>query len=253
MRLLIDIGNTSIKWSIEHNSTRSDMQVIKYKRENILGTLKSEVFNREKPASFEEIAVSNVAGIDVENQLQELFKDAKKVVFAIASKKFDGLENAYNKPAQLGVDRWLALIAACQFDNDVVCVMDFGTAITIDVIVDQSKFIGGVILPGLGLMESCLFNNANQIYDSNRQESITLYSRNTSQAVKSGCMFAAAGVATKMINQLVLEYGEPVHCVLTGSDASFVSPYLPVPSIIIPDLVLQGLSKYCDTRQHITK
>jgi type III pantothenate kinase len=147
-----------------------------------------------------------------------------------------GVSNYYALPDQLGTDRWAALIAAWHRVGSAVLVVNCGTATTIDALSDQGEFMGGLILPGIALMQRNLVAQAAQL--EHGEGVYQAFPRNTADAILSGALQATCGAIQR---QYALLEDERVPVLLTGGSASAVWELLPLPLLPVVDLVLQGL------------
>lgn len=196
------------------------------------------------PAQFSD-RPSAVAGVSVLGSASDgMFSEAAalrwgcKPGFARSTTEFRGLRNAYQQaPERLGVDRWLGLIALAG-DCDALCVVGCGTAVTIDVVMD-GQHQGGYILPGLGLMESCLLQGTQRVrFEEAPLRSVGL-GTDTATAVRNGAL--AAIVA--LVERVVADHGLN-RLVLTGGDATAIAGATSHPSEVRADLLLEGLMRY---------
>jgi len=144
-----------------------------------------------------------------------------------------GVKNSYDSPELLGVDRWLALVAAYSYYATAVCVVDCGTAITLDVVDGQGQHLGGAIMPGLTLMKSVLSTGTAALSFCEQTHPIGL-SHYTEAAIYNGSLNALAGfIAAGKLDSTLL--------ILTGGDAQFVEEHLQLGAIIDEKLVMKGL------------
>lgn len=158
--------------------------------------------------------------------------------FARSSAHHAGVINAYAEPARLGVDRWLALIALRARAMDV-CVVDCGTAITLDVLRADGQHQGGYILPGLSMMAGVLLHETRRVrFDPDAIAEGLALGRNTGEAVKHGALAAVVALIEKIVAE------RPCVLVLTGGDAARVSASLVCPHELQPELLLHGLQRY---------
>ncbi|MBI2285984.1 MAG: type III pantothenate kinase [Nitrosomonadales bacterium] len=230
MKLLIDAGNTRIKWALADGQTwlRS-------------GTLPVEQA-RELPqqlAGLQDIRqawVSNVAGEEVAQHIRDACVSAQPC-FIAAREAQCGVRNGYSSPAQLGSDRWAALIAAWHLVHGTCLVVNSGTATTVDALSAKGEFIGGLILPGVELMQRSLRGTAAQLQAAQAGE-YAPFPLNTADALYSGALQASCGAIERQY-ALLGESGAPV--VLSGGAALVLRDSLNVPLRIVDNLVLQGL------------
>jgi len=242
MNLLIDSGNTALKWAFVQDAQLLPMSKLIVSPEDLPEQLQT-IANSQENNNVRTVYISNVAGIKRQKQLTDWCKDAYQIdpIYAFAGNEFNGLVNAYNPFEKLGVDRWLALIAATHCFKKPLCVVDIGTAVTIDAIDDKNHYIGGVILPGLALMRQSLQQNTDAIGLMQDQNIENIFATNTEQGVISGTNLAIAAAVENMTEKLGCKTNQPVTCVLTGGDALHVKPYISQSVEYMPDLVLKGL------------
>jgi type III pantothenate kinase len=154
--------------------------------------------------------------------------------------------NGYAQPAQLGTDRWAALIGArALMGAQAVLVVMCGTATTIDLLTATGHFTGGVILPGLALMQTVLHERTAALPSSSGH--VVIYPDCTADAIASGCLHAQAG-AIERLWHLHRGAHEALTCLIAGGAATSIGPFLTVPYQIREDLVLLGLATIADFR-----
>lgn len=233
--LLFDAGNSRCKWAWIENGRWQRQGVLENADERVWQQL-HETFSRL--ASPQKILVSNVAGIQLEQRLRtlcSLWPCALQFVTAQAAQC--GVRNTYEQVGQLGSDRWLALIAARQRVQGACLVVNCGTATTVDALAESGEFLGGLILPGMELMQQSLLKNTAQL--GMHQGEIRDFPRNTADAIASGAMQASAG-AIRQQYALLAAKGE-AHCILSGGAADSLMPHLGMAAELVDNLVLRGL------------
>ncbi|OGT21933.1 MAG: hypothetical protein A2V90_05485 [Gammaproteobacteria bacterium RBG_16_57_12] len=147
-------------------------------------------------------------------------------------------------PDRLGADRWAALIAVRQRIEVAACIVDCGTAITIDVLSGQGEHLGGLIVPGIQMMRNSLASGTKGVRSSeNAMSKVSLLARDTGAAVFGGTLYAAVAVIDRVISDVSEAMNMELTCVLTGGNAPEVKPLLAHACIYEPDLVLQGLAR----------
>jgi type III pantothenate kinase len=249
MLLLIDAGNTRIKWALVEEGAALGQWAAS-------GAVGHAELNH-LPASWQQhtitrAIVANVAGSKLRDQLQ-LMIPAKQVDWFASRAELDGMRNAYRKPAQLGCDRFAAALGARALEpGKRLLVATCGTATTIDALCADSVFLGGMILPGLGLMAASLARNTAQLPQvasaSPARPLPAGFADNTDDAILSGCLSAQAGAIERAFGM----HGATL-CVLSGGAAPFIAPLLGVPYRMADNIVLTGLhstvhpSPYTDT------
>jgi type III pantothenate kinase len=154
-----------------------------------------------------------------------------------------GLYNGYVDYSKLGVDRWLAMLAVLSECQNYV-VISAGTAITIDVVIGL-RHQGGFIVPGLTVMQKCLFSETSLI-DSDIDNSCQKHGflpTNTRDGIVGGTLYMAASFINSVINDVVNEEGLEFKVFASGGDFSIIQPLISHDVSVIPDLVIKGMVK----------
>lgn len=235
MNLLIDIGNSRLKWAATTAGQMIPGRPLlneQVTRDELIRLWGGKIRPRR-------IAVSCVGAGRllelVQSVARELWLDIDIVAVKSQAQSF-GVINAYRQPEKLGVDRWLALVAARQQFQGPVCIVDCGTAITVDLIDVGGRHLGGLISPGLTLMKESLGQRTEALPTATARHEIGL-ADHTEAAIYSGTLMAAVG----LIEHVLARQADGMRLVLTGGDAELIAPQLGVVSTVIPDLVLCGL------------
>lgn len=186
MILLIDIGNSRLKWAafdkgaICNHNDDSNQGAFFYRTQEYDKVIKAFLDDVQQ-SEFEpsRIMISTVGEKDFVDLLEQRLWDKYQVEveYLIASKKFKNLRNAYIQPEMLGSDRWLGMVGAyvLQETNDkqpALCIIDCGSAITIDTVDSSGKHLGGFITPGINMMEQSLLQNASKLKSNLKEVSI---------------------------------------------------------------------------------
>lgn len=235
MNLLIDIGNSRLKWAATTAGQMIPGRPLlneQVTRDELIRLWGGKIRPRR-------IAVSCVGAGRllelVQSVARELWLDIDIVAVKSQAQSF-GVINAYRQPEKLGVDRWLALVAARQQFQGPVCIVDCGTAITVDLIDAGGRHLGGLISPGLTLMKESLGQRTEALPTAIAQHEIGL-ADHTEAAIYSGTLMAAVG----LIEHVLAQHPGGMRLVLTGGDAESIASQLGDVSTVIPDLVLRGL------------
>ena len=239
MNLLIDSGNSLIKWVLS-----KDGEFFSKGRclSNSVSSLPEFWENYESPAR---VIVANVAGERVADEIKKAVSARWQLdtEFIVSSKNCCGLKNSYHKTEQLGVDRWMAMLAAYQKKMDSVIVVDCGTAVTIDVVNMDGVFIGGVILPGLNTAYQSLTTDTDVIKEISSINSVASpVAQSTEDAVAAGVLLGLVGGIERIVSEQSSLVDITPTVFLTGGDAEKLLLYLTISVTVQPDLVLQGLS-----------
>lgn len=234
--LLLDIGNSRCKWAWSSaNGVWLQQGAFNNTDTGAWEKLKVTFAGQAAP---QKILASNVAGAAMRQNVRELcaiWSVEPEVIVAQAEQC--GVYNAYEHPAQLGSDRWAALLAAWQRVHGACLVVGCGTATTVDALSDRGEFLGGLILPGMELMQLSLLQNTAQLgRESGEPRS---FPRNTADAIVSGVIRATTGAIRYQYNLLASQ--GPAHCIVSGGGASGLLPHLDIGAEQVENLVLHGL------------
>lgn len=232
-RMLIDCGNTRLKWAMIEDGQWRGHGSCAYADCSMLAAQLS-------PGCA--CYVASVASSTHEQKLAALLADAEAAAtWLSAAAEFDDVKNTYLNPAQLGVDRWMALIAARQRTRAPVLVVSAGTAMTVDALSGEGVFLGGLIVPGLSMMRRALARETARIAETNGQW--RAFPQTTADAVQSGIVAALCGAIQQQHTRLAAAAATPPRCLLTGGDAKTLLPHLAVQAEHAPALVLEGIER----------
>lgn len=239
LSLLIDIGNSQIKWALVERSTTLTFYAEGYTatHTDTLNALVAQIASHVAKSGknvISEISYCCVASRVIEAELLTLLEQKFSVsVLAIKVKpEAAGVKNAYRDPEQLGVDRWVGALGAKKRLADLAnlnivgereaslnaIVIDAGTAITVDYLSSEDVFLGGVILPGAHLMSEALNQRTARIM-ANDEVAQSPFGVTTSMAVGAGIHFGLPGAVATVVEQMVAERPEPTVVILCGGGA----------------------------------
>lgn len=213
MILEIDAGNSFVKWRITQAggavaTGRSAFNELQLQRP------------AEWRAAFIEVRVASVAGELVNQQLLKWLQPLSEhpVYFARTAARSAGVTNSYEDPSRMGVDRWLAMLAAFNEAQTACCVVDCGSAITVDYLTAQGQHIGGYILPGLRLMTESLLKDTARVRFATEQIQGHNISpgTDTASAVGHGVNYLFTALQEKIINELAPD----MRLFITGGDGA---------------------------------
>jgi len=252
MLLTIDAGNTRTKWAIfdrhgeitQHGVCMNDQ-------------LPSIDLSPES-LGYERVIISNVAGKTHALKFEHLLAAHHlPVIWVKASNEACDVINRYAKPETLGTDRWASLIAAWHKKHAACVVVNIGTAVTIDALHGasgssrQGEFLGGMILPGVNLMQTRLNLGTAQLPANNtvrefsENTPVNIFAKSTAQAIDAGALNAITGAIARMAAALETRCGQTPFIILSGGDAHIIQSYLTDavtnPTVIVDNLVLKGL------------
>jgi type III pantothenate kinase len=232
--ILLDIGNSRVKWSLVQSQEWLAEGISMHDESNKL----FQEWDRFPPPA--RVIASNVAG-EERARLFSAYWQARNVPlhWMLASRSCSGVRNLYDRPEQLGSDRWAALVGAWPRVRGACLVISAGTAVTVDALNEQGEFIGGLILPGKHLMLKSLATGTHALECP--AGSATDFPRNTADAIASGIVTALTSTVQTAFQRLASASGAYPACILTGGDADWLANQLQIGVIIAPRLVMEGL------------
>lgn len=239
MNLLIDAGNSHFKWTVAEGQDDITTVSSHPNCETSSSALDSIWGNISAP---DQILVSNVGNEDLaallENWCGRQWRLEPK--FVQVRREYQGVTCGYEDISQLGVDRWLAIVAGWHRYRQACFIVDCGTATTIDVVNSKGKHQGGLILPGLRLMQDILSKGTHRIGSIMGQERLC-FANNTGDAVANGCLMAVTASIERALQSFRSLEGDAVHYLLTGGGSRSIQPHLQFEFEYIEALVLKGL------------
>jgi len=256
MTLLVDAGNTRVKWTRPEGDGLEEATWLPWS-DNTTDELAAAWSRRDDPGR---IVVASVAGTSRAGALTEACRRlwGRSPEFPRARTAGFGVQCAYPEPERLGPDRWAAMIGAhravAPHAQSNLCVVDCGTAVTVDVLRPDGMHLGGLIAPGPALMQRALLAGTGELADAHEGPAVPrasddapragdeLLGVDTREAIERGADEMLVGFVHRLPERLARRYGSPPLMILTGGDAQIVRGELPTGSVFEPDLVLLGLA-----------
>ena len=238
--LTIDIGNSSVKWGIWQEGQLILAEDGYYKKESLHATF-DEIFSGAPKQDA--VWVSCVAGEDVEQALTEWVEKEWSIepIFLRTTSELGGVFNMYPQPEEHGVDRWAALLGAKKLYDTSVCIIDIGTAVTVDLMDADGVHRGGRIMPGLDMMRNSLLQNTAgvQAVDGDCPG----FAINTADSVTSGTLHMLQAGLIEVCESAKDRLGEGMRVIITGGMAEKMQAMLTqVEGLHLePYLILYGL------------
>jgi len=233
MIVCLDSGNTLIKWGVHDGSAWLAQGAVAHADVAQLARLPVDWPQTTK------VMLANVAGDEVARQMCQQLAVWQPLIQQIRStREAAGVANLYKYPERLGVDRWCALIGARSFLSSAAVVVMAGTATTIDTLDADGRYLGGAILPGIGLMLRSLAQGTAALPFA--EGHYAAYPRCTDDAIVSGVIEAQAGA----IERVYARIAAPERCcVLSGGYADRIASHLVIPYRLAQNLPLEGLKQ----------
>jgi type III pantothenate kinase len=257
MLLLVDAGNTRVKWALVDCACEAQPLGQWHASGSVARADAAELVDVWRGFTIGRVLLSNVAGHDMRGELEKAVLRALgtrpvALEWLTSCEKLGGVHNTYLNPPQLGCDRFASAIGAnALYPNRPLIVATCGTATTIDAINPGGVFIGGMILPGLGTMASSLAKNTAQLPEVALHADLAHpFADNTEAAIVSGCLAAQAGAIERAVAAHAKAHrAQAVSCILAGGAADLIAPHLGVAYERVDNLVLIGLQSVAT---HIT-
>jgi len=242
--LALDVGNTRLKWAL-YDQPRVGARLLAHGAQFLENIEKlSEGEWRQLPPP-QKVLGCVVAGEAVKRRVEEQLEEWDVVPqWVVSSQTEAGLTNGYDHPARLGSDRWVAMIGARQrllargLARPCIVVM-VGTAVTVEAIDAEGRFLGGIILPGHGIMLRALESGTAGLHVPTGD--VHSFPTNTSDALTSGGTFAIAGAVQRMRDNLYAHCGQEPVCFMTGGAGWKMAPSMSTRCELVDSLIFDGL------------
>lgn len=237
--LLVDLGNSRIKWALSDGDYLFDLASAGH-AEQSLSAILARHWTFPAPRA---VWIASVANPRAMNELDDWVRANWRLQVNQVSvrRQACGVATDYQAPAQLGIDRWLGVLAARARHERACLIVDAGTAVTIDLLTRNGRHLGGVILPGLGMMRRALLEFTH-IPRIDEPWPVSVPGTSTAEAVVGGACLAVAGAVRRGFDLLLRRDGSDPHLIVTGGDAERVLPWLDRPAELRPNLVLEGIA-----------
>jgi type III pantothenate kinase len=230
MILVIDCGNTRAKWGLYDGKA---FQKVDAAPLNTLERFEAEIASIAPPVA---IVVSHVANRDARASIERaIARFAVAPQWITSTQSAGGIVNRYDDPTKLGTDRWAALVGAWHRYQGASVVVNCGTATTIDRLNAAGEFVGGLIIPSIGLMKKALSENTAKLPLAEGR--YVGDPRTTLDAIETGCAEATVGA----IERARLRAGATARLFLTGGASDSVAGLLMRPIERVEHLTLEGL------------
>lgn len=242
--MAIDVGNTRLKWAL-YDAPRPGAALIAQGAEFL------DHIDKLAEGAWAALPAPDcmlgcvVAGDAVKHQVREQLEvwDVQPS-WVVSSASEAGLTNGYDHPSRLGADRWVAMIGARhqiltrERARPLVVVM-VGTAVTVECVDAKGRFLGGLILPGHGIMLRALESGTAGLHVPTGE--VRIFPTNTSDALTSGGTYAIAGAVERMVQHVLQHCGEAPACIMTGGAGWKMAPSMTRPFELVDNLIFDGL------------
>jgi type III pantothenate kinase len=226
--LVVDVGNTRVKWATWHDGRLTPQRAAEHAHWTV-DDWERQLFDA---GPVERVAATCVAGAESRRALVEAAarRGVDDVCFVISTAEACGVRNAYPDPRLLGVDRWAAVIGAWHLlQRRACCVVDVGTAATIDAVRADGTHLGGFIVPGPHMMGRSLHAGTRDLAAHTADSTVNdraLFADNTRDAIERGCRVTLAALVDRAHAELARIARTTPTVVVTGGAAEEVLPYV---------------------------
>jgi type III pantothenate kinase len=238
MKLLVDIGNSRLKWAQAQGQELKFFGSCDYRDPSVWAGFFKAI---QRPDS---VYLASVVTEEINREFQkQVLEQWGLVVTTLQSEsRCCGVHSAYHEANTMGVDRWAALIAAHHQFHSATIVVDCGSAMTVDALDAGGGHRGGYILPGIQMQHRALSHGTAGIELTETDHHVKGWGTDTASCIRRGVIEAMAALVERSAKQLSEELQAKVDVVITGGDASQLIPILPVPSVYREHLVLEGIA-----------
>ncbi len=242
--LAIDVGNTRLKWAM-HTAPRRDAPVLAQGAEFLENIDKLAEGDWAKLPAPNRMLGCVVAGDAIKRRVEDQMELWDVSASWVVASSFEaGVTNGYDHPARLGADRWVAMIGAwhrglAQGPARPMVVVMVGTAVTVDALDASGRFLGGLILPGHGIMLRALESGTAGLRVPTGN--VCPFPTNTSDALTSGGTYAIAGAVERMVAHVRQHCGVEPRCMMTGGAGWKMAPSMSLQFELVDNLVFDGL------------
>ncbi|MFH1479594.1 MAG: type III pantothenate kinase [Candidatus Omnitrophota bacterium] len=239
MLLAVDIGNSNIHSGIfEESFLKKDFKIPTYTDD--LGVEYRKKLRPYIRSIDKVILVSVVPKISID--VKRVLRSTLGIRILVVGENIDsGVKNCYNKPKQVGQDRLVNARAGFDLYGGESIIVDFGTAITIDMVNRKKEYLGGLIVPGLELSLNALSGRAALLPKIILSKPRSLLGKETKDSMISGAVYGISSLCDGVVNKLKNKYSKDAKAIATGGVAEFISPYCKSIEKVDRALTLKGL------------
>ena len=251
MHLLVDIGNSQIKWGLHQQKEKNSIYEVgraRYSEAYLPQFFSAHWADLPKP---NRVIIANVSSKNLVKTLDTWIEKHWNIQaqYLVTNAYSHGVYNSYADHTTLGIDRWMAMIAAwhkLKHHKNAICVIDCGTATTIDGLSGYGKHLGGIIFPGHIIMQEILTQKTVGIKNHKQLNPDYQFADNTELGLNNGCALATIATIQHVFSFMQNKYDKATRCIITGGNAVSLMPELTIPFEYEPALVLNGIAISCE-------
>lgn len=246
MLLVIDIGNTNTVIGLyKGDNLEADWRLAsqQHRTADEYGIMIKELFLLDKIqiSDISDVIISCVVPplLPVLEEMTTKYFNVKPLI--VDSKTKTGLSILYDNPDEVGADRIVNAVAGFEKFGGPLIIVDFGTAITFDVVSEKGEYLGGLIFPGISISMETLFKKAARLPRVDLISPKSVIGKNTEESVRSGAIYGYAGLVESIVKEIIKEIGKDAKVISTGGQAELIAKHSPVIRENCPLLTLEGL------------
>ncbi len=241
MLLAIDIGNTNTNLAIFKGCILKKKYNISTRVKDFNKRLEDKLKNITENNLMDCIMISTVVP-EIIDEIHSKIKNKFSLPIYIVGKDVKvPIVNLYNKPNQVGQDRLLGAYAGCKFYGCPLIIIDFGTAVTFDLINKKGEYEGGIILPGIEISLKAFSDYTSLLPEVKLKKPLRLIGKDTEGSIRSGITYGFAALCDGIVDKIRQKYGN-IKVIATGGFADFIKNYTNRINIIDDALVLKGIN-----------
>jgi type III pantothenate kinase len=232
--VLVDIGNTRIKYTLLCEAENEPL---------VCNSAEALFYFIDNQKIITHVYLASVRNQEVVDEISTMCASREiKFVEKHTEKEAFGIKNSYANVQKMGVDRWLAMICAAQNTKKAFFVIDVGTAITVDFVVD-GQHLGGWIVPGFQVMRDALVSSTKKVFANNEIPTTFGVGTDTEECVAQGCHAAVYGVYLSAVDYISSKQTD-FDVILGGGDKKVFAFLKSADNMRLAHLVVQGLARY---------
>ncbi len=238
--LVLDVGNTHVHWARFYNGRIEQTGLIPTSA--VMESPEQIGLTVEEGTLPQAVALASVVPKATERLQQFISRHWQQDPYVLTAQTVRGIQIQYPQPETIGADRLANAVAAARLYGAPVLVLDFGTALTFDIVAPPRTYIGGIIAPGLGLMRDALYERTALLPRVEWRLPQSVIGKSTEQAICIGVLQGYRHLVEGLVKDLLQQTGWN-HCriVTTGGDASLVMTATQLEATHDPELTLKGI------------
>ena len=242
MIIAIDIGNTIIDVGIFQGNQIIKRVKLSTRKEATKSEYASLLYPYISPFKGKiKGAIISCVVPTLTSRFVELAKEWNEKVLVVNGSISTGLKILYQRVEELGADRIADAVAVIHYYSLPAIVVDFGTALTIEVITEKREYLGGVIIPGMSISLSSLYEKTSLLSPVRLSIPDSMIGKNTSESIRAGIIYGYASLVEGMVKKLSSIFSKNPQVIFTGGDSELISQVVEIEHIVDPLLTLKGL------------